>query len=116
MSVRMTVYAYTTELERVRTFYGRALDIEPALRRGDWLPFKLAGGIFALHAVGGGAAPDIRGVNLSFEVDDIEIAVVRWKAHGAQVLRGVADEAFGRRAFLADPDGRQVEIVQHEAL
>ncbi|MCH7811005.1 MAG: hypothetical protein IH958_00045 [Chloroflexi bacterium] len=115
MSVRMTVYAYTTELERVRKFYGRALEIEPAFRAGNWLPFKLAGGIFALHAAGSDAAADIRGFKLSFEVDDIEIAIVRWEAQGAQVLRGVADEAFGRRAFLADPDGRQVEIVQHEA-
>lgn len=115
MSVGMTAYAYTTDLEGMRKFYGRALGIEPAFRAGNWLPFNLAGGTFALHATGGGDRGELRDFKLSFDVDDIEIAVVRWKAQGAQVLRGVADEAFGKRAFLADPDGRQVEIVQHDA-
>ena len=43
-----------------------------------------------------------------------DAAVARFEAQGAKVLRGVADEAFGKRAIIQDPDGRTLEIVQHQ--
>ena len=113
MVTGITVYVYTHELEALQRFYEGALGIEPD-NYGDWRPFQLASGTFALHAVQEGSGHDVQGFNISSDVDDIDEAVPRFEAYGAKILRGVADEAFGKRAVLQDPDGRQFEIVQHE--
>ena len=109
----ITVYVYTHELEALQRFYEGALGIEPD-NYGDWRPVQLARGTFALHAVKEGSGHDVPGFNISFDGDDMDEAVARFEAYGAKILRGVADEAFGKRAVMQDPDGRQFEIVQHE--
>lgn len=114
MSTALTVYVYTPEPERLRRFYEAALGVQPA-DHGDWLPFELpGGGTFALHRAGDHPEHDPGRVHLSFAVDDIEAVVARFQAAGARVLRDMADEAFGKRAYVEDPDGRQIQLVQHE--
>ena len=113
MSTTMTVYAYVSDLDRMRQFYESALGVKPAIQQGNWLPFELGGATFALHSIENDRVEDVQRFNLSFAVDDIEAAVARFEAQGAKVLRGVADEAFGKRATLQDPDSRTFEVVQH---
>ena len=113
MSAKVTVYVYTPALDRMRQFYEGALEVKPA-PQGDWLPFDLGGATFALHGVRDGSDHDLQRFNLSFDVDDIDTAVARFQAQRAKVLQGVADETFGKRAVLEDPDGRAFELVQHE--
>lgn len=113
MSVRLTVYVYTADLERLRRFYAAGLGVEPGTQHGNWLPFELGGATFALHGVSEPGDRDLQRANLNFETDDIEALVARCEAAGATVLRGVSDEAFGRRAMLRDPDGRTFEAVSH---
>ena len=114
MSVAMTVYVYVSDLERMRQFYQDGLGVKPAPQQGNWLPFGLGGATFALHGVSDESAHDLQRFNLSFDVDDIEAAVARFQAQGAKVLRGVADQAYGREAILQDLDGRQLELIQQE--
>ena len=114
MNARMTVYVYVSDLPRMREFYEGAVDIKPALQTGNWLPFDLGGATFALHGNRGDPTLDLQRFHLSFDVDGIDAAVDRFRTQGAKVLRSVADEAFGKRAILRDPDGRQLEIVQHD--
>ena len=57
MSVRLTVYVYTADLERLRRFYAAGLGVEPGAQHGNWLPFELGGATFALHGV---SEPDDR--------------------------------------------------------
>ena len=113
MGIGITVYVYTHELEALRRFYEGALGVESE-DYGKWRPFQLASGTFALHAVNEGSGDNVQGFNITFDVDDIDEAVARFEEHGAKILRGVADEAFGKRAVLQDPDGRQFEVVQQE--
>ena len=113
MSTTMTVYVMTKDLDRMRRFYEGALEVKPAPQSGNWLPFALGGATFALHAAGNEAEDDLQRFSLSFGVDDAEAAVARFEAQGAKVLRGVADEAFGKMATLQDPDGRTFEVVQY---
>jgi len=112
MTATLTAYVMTADIDRLRTFYEEGLGVRAGEQSGNWVPFALPAATFALH----GANPDADFglVALSFSVDDIDAAVARFEAAGAKVLRGVADEAFGRRAVLEDPDGRTIEIVQHE--
>ncbi len=114
MPAKVTVYAYVSDLQRLRLFYEGALGVKPATQHGNWLPFDLGGATLALHSIENNRVEDVRRFNLSFAVDDVEAAVARFEAQGAKVLRGVADEAFGKRAIIQDPDGRTIEIVQHE--
>ena len=113
MSAGMTAYVYTKDLDRMRQFYEGALGVKAA-PHGDWLPFDLGGATFALHGVSADLDRDLQRVNISFEVDDIEAAVARFREQGAKVLQGVSDEAFGRCAVFQDPDGRTFDLLQHQ--
>lgn len=106
----VTVYVMTPDIDRTRDFYEKALGIGAGARSGNWVPFSIGGATFALHA----GTEDVGAYSFSLDVDDIEAAVERFEAAGAKVLRGVADEAFGRMATVQDPDGRTIELVQHE--
>ena len=111
MSATLTVYVVTPDLERMRRFYQEALAAKAGPQQGNWVPFSLGGATFALHAAG--PDDDPLKLSLSFGVDDIDSTVARFEAQGAKILRGVADEAFGKMATLQDPDGRQFEVVQY---
>ncbi len=114
MSARISVYVYTSDLERMRRFYEVGLGVKPDAQHGSWLPFDLGGATFALHGVQERSAGELERVHLSFVVDDIEATVARFQVQGAKVLRGVADEAFGKRAIVEDPEGRELEIIARE--
>ena len=114
MGIKVTVYAYTEEMERLRSFYAAALGVTPE-DQGDWQPFALDGGSFALHAVVSGAGRDLQQFSVSFEVDDIEAAIARCQSAGATVVEGIVDQEFGRIATLEDPDGRKFDMIQYGA-
>ena len=111
MTVSMTVYVYTPELAHLREFYQEVFGVQPA-DHGDWQPFALDGGTFALHALRDDSAGKPQQFQVTINVDDIEEAVARFESNGGTILQGVADEAFGKRALVQDPDGRQLEITQ----
>ena len=113
MNVGITLYAYTTDLERLRRFYTEGLGVEPDTQHGNWLPFDLSGGTLALHGVNDMGDRDPKRLHLNFTTDEIGALVSRLEAQDAKVLRGVSDEAFGKRALLEDPDGRVFEVVSH---
>jgi predicted enzyme related to lactoylglutathione lyase len=113
MTTSLTVYVYSGDLEKLAAFYAGGLALQREAREGNWLPLSLARATFALHASHPDGGEDLQRVSYSFGVDDIEAAVARFRKHGAKVLRDVADEAFGRRATLEDPDGRVFELVQY---
>ena len=66
-------------------------------------------------APGLGATPGHRETGatlLGFQVDSVEDAVGAVRALGAPVVRSIEDVPWGRRAVVADPDGRPVELNQ----
>ena len=110
MSTTLTVFVVTPDIDRMRQFYEGGLGVKAGSQQGNWLPFSLGDATFALHAMGPEGDP--KRLELTFEVDDIEAAVERFQEQGAKVLRGIADETFGKMATLEDPDGRTFEVVQ----
>ena len=114
MSATLTVYIMTPDLNRLRGFYQAGLGATAGEQSGNWVPFELARATFALHASHPDGGEDTQRVSYSFGVDDVDAALARFEAAGAKVLRGVADESYGRKATLEDPDGRVFEIVQYE--
>ena len=49
---------------------------------------------------------------IGFLVRDIDAAVSQATARGAKLLRAPADTGFSRYAFLADPEGHEIELIQ----
>ena len=110
MSTTMTVYAYVSDLDRMRRFYEGALGVKPATRHGNWLPFDLGGATFALHGIERDRVEDVRRFKLSFTVDDIEAAERAMKAQGLETTP-ISTRNDGQRAFnINDPDGNRIEI------
>jgi len=114
VSATLTVYVMTPDLDRLREFYRAGLGVKAGERSGNWVPFALPAATFALHESHPDGGEDMRQVSYSFGVDDVDAALARFEAAGAKVLRGVADESYGRKATIEDPDGRVFEIVEYE--
>ncbi len=115
MSDRMIVYAYVSDIDRLRQFYEGALGAKPTIQDANWTAFELGGATFALHRQRSTEPPqDVGEFHFEFQVDDIDVALARFQSQGAQVARGVTDETYGRSAVLRDPDGREFRLVQVE--
>ncbi len=113
MSVKMIVFAYVSNLDRLRQFYEAALGAKADQKSRNWLTFDLGGATFAMHRQRSTEPPhDVGEFHFEFQVEDIDAALARFQAQGAQVLRGVSDETYGKSVELADPDGRRFRLVQ----
>lgn len=49
--------------------------------------------------------------HIAFYVEGLEALLERAAAAGVTVLRGLEPNSYGRSAYLADPDGNQVELI-----
>ena len=57
-------------------------------------------------------APSNRDFMVNFAVDDMDAMIARLTAHGVPILKRDDDDAFGRFAWIQDPDGTKVELWQ----
>ena len=56
--------------------------------------------------------PSTREFMINFAVDDIDAMIARLTAKGVPILKRDDDGAFGRFAWIQDPDGTKVELWQ----
>lgn len=78
-----------------------------------WACF-LEGVHFAIHQKPGlGGAP--RAVSLSFEVDDVDVAVKGLQSRGLTIDMEPQDRPYGRLAALRDPDGNVIYLHTYPA-
>ncbi len=109
------VYLYVKEMERAKGFYRDALGF--ALEGDhDWVETTLPNGVrFALHLWDEGAAePSSGGVNLDFEVADIDAAAEHLRAHGVEVGE-IHRQPYGSFVTFVDPEGYRLELFQAPA-
>ena len=106
------VYLYVRDLERAQAFYREALGL--ALEGDDdWVETTLANGVrFALHRWHEGEPePSSGGVNVNFEVRDIDAAAERLRAAGVEV-GAVHREPYGSFFRFSAPEGYRLELFQ----
>lgn len=105
----------TSDVEKAEAFYGDILGLERLMDHG-W--FQTYGSdqtmrvqmSFASEGGSGTPVPD-----LSIEVDDVEVALARFKAAEIPVEYGPVSEPWGvRRFYVRDPFGKLINILQHE--
>jgi uncharacterized glyoxalase superfamily protein PhnB len=104
----------TSNLESMRTFYQRVLQIEPQIYRGNYVEFPLEAGTLALWRQSEyeafGIAP-MRGaanhsVLIEFEVEDVDGEYARLKGLQLEWVQELTTQPWGHRAFyVRDPDG-----------
>ncbi|MCC7408826.1 MAG: hypothetical protein IT442_12190 [Phycisphaeraceae bacterium] len=114
MNKGLLVYSFSAEFEHMQRFYAALLETKPRQGGPNWCSFAVGGSEIALHRQLPDHPRDVDRYELDVVVDDLEGAIERVKANGGKVVRGIQDEAFGRSALIADPEGRQLMIVTHD--
>ena len=101
---------------RAAAFYGDLLGLE-ILMNLDWIrtygnEARMSVQLSIMSEGGSGTAvPDI-----SVEVDDVNVALDRFKTAGIRIEYGPVDEPWGvRRFFVRDPFGRLVNVLSHRS-
>jgi predicted enzyme related to lactoylglutathione lyase len=106
------VYLYVKDLERAKAFYSDVLGL--ALEGDDdWAETTLPGGVrFALHLWHDGAAePSSGGINVDFQVPDVDEAAERLRAAGVEVGE-IHREEYGSFVTFVDSEGYRLELFQ----
>jgi lactoylglutathione lyase len=107
-----TIVLYVAEVERAARFYRDQLGLEQVYEDEGRLALLCGPTRLFLHPT----EESERGpwnVELYFQVDDVDDAVSRLRAHGVGVLLEPTDEPWGERnAGILDPDGYPVYLTQ----
>jgi len=117
------------DVDRAVVFYTEALDLKVG-RRFDEAWVELIGGSCAIDLLGkrpgtepfqgSGSERDYHRhwtpVHLDFVVQDIEAAVQRAQAVGAQLEQSIRDEPYGRLALMSDPFGHGFCLLEFKGL
>jgi lactoylglutathione lyase len=107
-----TIVLYVAEVERAARFYRDQLGLEQVYEDEGRLALQCGPTRLFLHPT----EESERGpwnVELYFQVDDVDDAVSRLRAHGVGVLLEPTDEPWGERnAGILDPDGYPVYLTQ----
>jgi len=109
----------TANLEPMRTFYQKVLQVEPQIYRGNYVEFTMEAGTLALwhqsewEAFGitpmRGAAN--QSVLIEFEVEDVDREYTRLKALPMEWVQELTTQPWGHRAFyVRDPDGNVLNV------
>jgi catechol 2,3-dioxygenase-like lactoylglutathione lyase family enzyme len=103
-----------SDLERSRDFYRNVLGLKMVADQSPhWVEFELAKGVkFGLHPRTELLAVRPGSLQLGFSVDNVDKFVADCAAMNVPVLQYPYDEAFGRVAMIADPDGYPIQIAR----
>ena len=98
-------------------WYREVLGLEVAAWGGAALPYDAPGhppkiSWMAFPETSDHMAPSTREFMVNFAVDDMNAITARLKASNVAILKRDDDNAFGRFAWVQDPDGTLVELWQ----
>ncbi|MBD0329392.1 MAG: VOC family protein [Thermoleophilia bacterium] len=104
------VYLYVKDIERAQAFYRDVLGLELE-GDDDWVETTLPGDVrFALHRWHEGAAePSSGGVNVDFEVEDVDAAAEDLRARGVEI-GGIHREPYGSFFSFTDSEGYRLGL------
>lgn len=103
-----------SDLDRSRDFYRNIMGLKMTSDRSPhWVEFELAPGVtFGLHPRSELLAVRPGSLQLGFSVENVDTFVADCAALNVPVLQYPYDEAFGRVAMIADPDGYPIQIAR----
>jgi catechol 2,3-dioxygenase-like lactoylglutathione lyase family enzyme len=105
----------SSDVKKAAAFYRDILGLELIMDHGWFQTYgsdaKMTVQVsFGTQGGSGTPAPD-----LSIEVDDLEVALARFKKANVPIEYGPVSETWGvRRFYVRDPFGKLINILQHE--
>jgi catechol 2,3-dioxygenase-like lactoylglutathione lyase family enzyme len=107
------VALFTDDVAGVAAFYGALVGAAPVAEWPGGALFAVGDGKLLVHerAATLNEGPPNED-HFAFAVDDLDGVCAALVEHGVAFLAGPRDYPWGRSAYLRDPDGRLVELVQ----
>jgi catechol 2,3-dioxygenase-like lactoylglutathione lyase family enzyme len=104
---------FTADVPRLTEFYERVLGVPPRSRSESHAFFDVGETTILIHLVTDDDVPADApgGDHIAFAVASQDSTSDQLRGRGHDVI-GPKDYAWGRSAYVRDPDGRLVEIVQ----
>ncbi|NIR62966.1 MAG: hypothetical protein GWO41_07330 [candidate division Zixibacteria bacterium] len=106
---------FTDNVQTMTDFYASLVGSEPAARSEDMAIFQVGEIKILIHKTytsGEGELPPEN--HTGFQVKDLDAACKRLIERGLVIERHPQDYPWGRSAYLRDPAGHQIEIMQEE--
>jgi len=113
MSLAMEgVVLYSEDLDRARAFYRDVLGLPLLLDEGHVIHFDAGTVRLAIHRCPPGEGREAAEGFLVFGVDDLSAVHEELTRRGAAFLGPPADRPYGRVAYLHDPEGHEIGLLE----
>lgn len=111
--MQLGLYVVADDMSASKTFYNALFHSEPAVDFGNFVSYRIAGGLFALYAKEAFSHPFQQGNNVIpyIQVNDIEKEYERVKAISPKMVHDrVLDEGAIKLFMFTDPSGNPLEF------
>lgn len=106
------IVLYSKDLGQAKSFYGDLLGLPILLEEPNVVHFDAGTVRLAIHRYPTGDAPEAREGFLVFAVDRLATAYDDLRRRGATFLGPPADRPYGRVAYLHDPEGHEIGLLE----
>jgi predicted enzyme related to lactoylglutathione lyase len=106
------VVLYSKDLDRARTFYQDVLGLPVLLEERHVIHFDAGSVRVAIHHYPTEGAREAPEGFLVFAVEDLDAAYADLRGRGAEFLGPPASRPYGRVAYLHDPEGHEIGLIE----
>jgi predicted enzyme related to lactoylglutathione lyase len=106
------VVLYSRDLDRARTFYRDVLGLPILLEERHVIHFDAGSVRVAIHLYPTDGAREAPEGFLVFAVDNLDAAYAELRGRGAEFLGPPATRPYGRVAYLRDPEGHEIGLIE----
>lgn len=106
------VVLYSRDLDRARTFYRDVLGLPILLEESHVLHFDGGSVRVAVHHYPTEGTREAPEGFLVFAVDNLDTAYADLRGRGAEFLGPPASRPYGRVAYLRDPEGHEIGLIE----
>ena len=111
------IFVKSKDTKALAHWYREVLGLDVKPWGGAALPFDMAGhppkvAWTAFPETSDYMSPSTREFMINFAVDDMDAMIARLTAKGVPILKRDDNDAFGRFAWIQDPDGTKIELWQ----
>jgi predicted enzyme related to lactoylglutathione lyase len=106
------IVLYSQDLDRAKAFYGDLLGLPVLLEEAHVIHFDAGTVRLAIHRYPTGPAREAPEGFLVFAVENLEAAYEDLRQRGAEFLGPPATRAYGKVAYLHDPEGHEIGLLE----
>jgi len=106
------VVLYSKDLNRARTFYRDVMGLPILLEERHVIHFDAGSVRVAIHYYPTEGAREASEGFLVFAVDNLDASYAELRGRGAEFLGPPATRPYGRVAYLRDPEGHEIGLIE----